>query len=195
VVIIVKRAYNLCICESPPAEREAPESSTWGSRFHRPVNRYIYVRTKYAVRLRILATSWATAIGGILTGGAPVLRCRERQGTSHEDPDPLNHMWCTTDKYTAMLRLLGAKQQKQRGRIKRGCSRKPDLQIGGKTGPRNIQDTGMFYPEKHKHYNHRGFGGINRPCRYDPVWYNPVFAVPRPTTSRATSWRGWRGSR
>ena len=30
----------------------------------------------------------------------------------------------------------------KRGRIKRGCSQKPDLQIGGKTGPRHIQNTG-----------------------------------------------------
>ena len=26
----------------------------------------------------------------------------------------------------------------KRGRIKRGCSQKPDLRIGGKTGPRNM---------------------------------------------------------
>ena len=31
----------------------------------------------------------------------------------------------------------------KRGRIKRGCSQKPDLQIGGKTGPRHIQNTGF----------------------------------------------------
>ena len=30
----------------------------------------------------------------------------------------------------------------KRGRIKRGCSQKPDLQMGGKTGPRHIQNTG-----------------------------------------------------
>ena len=30
----------------------------------------------------------------------------------------------------------------KRGRIKRGCSQKPDLQIGGETGPRHIQNTG-----------------------------------------------------
>ena len=33
----------------------------------------------------------------------------------------------------------------KRGRIKRGCSQKPDLQIGGKTGPRHIQNTGLGF--------------------------------------------------
>ena len=30
----------------------------------------------------------------------------------------------------------------KRGRIKRGCSQKPELQIGGKAGPGHIQNTG-----------------------------------------------------
>ena len=29
-------------------------------------------------------------------------------------------------------------EEYKRGRIKRGCSQKPDLQIGFKTGPRNM---------------------------------------------------------
>ena len=29
-------------------------------------------------------------------------------------------------------------EEYKRGRIKQGCSQKPDLRIGGKTGPRNM---------------------------------------------------------
>ena len=36
----------------------------------------------------------------------------------------------------------GPSEAYKRGRIKRGCSQKPYLQIGGKTGPRHIQNTG-----------------------------------------------------
>ena len=38
--------------------------------------------------------------------------------------------------YAYILRV--SSEAYKRGRIKRGCSQKPDLRIGGKTGPRNM---------------------------------------------------------
>ena len=41
-------------------------------------------------------------------------------------------------KHTTSHMATNNSEEYKRGRIKRGCSQKPDLRIGGKTGPRNM---------------------------------------------------------
>ena len=84
-------------------------------------------------------------------GVSPTLTA-SRMGAYFTDTDIAQHAVLSLSWYCMMLdtavcekTLLRIRRQSEaykRGRIKRGCSQKTDLQIGGKTGPRHIQNTG-----------------------------------------------------
>ena len=85
---------------------------------------------------------------------------------------------------TASARASEAYKQ---GRIKRGCSQKPDLQIGGKTGPRHIQNTGRVPFGFGFGIQNVGSGGIKRPFLIRPGLIRPGLCCSKGRPQRAAA--------